>query len=211
VPWIRCGSVWSPVSTGPGGNVTGVYNLSGALPGKSLELLHEIAPAATSIALLVNPANPSLAETILKDAEDAGRALGLQFHALNASTDAEIDAAFAALTELRTDAVVIVTDAFFTDRRERIAALALRHRIPSIHPFREYAAAGGLMSYGASLTHAYQLAGGYVGKILKGAQPGELPIMQSSKFELVINLKTAQTLGLDVPASLYWRADELIE
>jgi putative tryptophan/tyrosine transport system substrate-binding protein len=216
IPIVFSGSL-DPVRAGlvaslnrPGGNVTGVYNLGSVLSAKSLELLREIAPAATRIALLVNPANPN-AETILKDAQDAGRTLGMQFHTVNASTDAEIDAAFATLTELRAGALVTVTDALFTDRREKIVALALRHRIPSIYAQREFAVAGGLMSYGASLTDAYQLAGGFVGRILKGAQPGELPIMQSSKFELVINLKTAKALGLDVPQSFYWRADEVIE
>jgi putative tryptophan/tyrosine transport system substrate-binding protein len=216
IPIVFSGSL-DPVRTGlvaslnrPGGNVTGVYNLGSALSAKSLELLREIAPAAASIALLVNPANPN-AEIVLKDLQDAGRALGMQFHRVNASSDAEIEAAFAALTQLRAGALVIVTDALFTDRREKIAALALRHRIPSISFWRDYATAGGLMSYGASLHEAYHLAGDYVGKILKGAQPGEMPIMQSSKFELAINLKTAKALGLDVPASFYWRADEVIE
>ncbi len=207
-----------PVQTGlvasfnrPGGSVTGIYTSTGALPTKGLELLHELAPWAAGIALLINPTNPNLSESAVNEVQTAARTLGKQIHVLNASTEAEIDAAFVTLAQLRAGALVIVADVLFNDRREKIAALALRHTLPSIHGRREYAAAGGLMSYGASLTDIYRQAGVYVGKILKGAQPADLPIMQSTKFELVINLKTAKALGVDVPPSFYWRADEVIE
>ncbi len=189
----------------------GIYTSTGALQTKGLELLHELAPWAAGIALLINPTNPNLSESAVNEVQTAARTLGKQIHVLNASTEAEIDAAFVTLAQLRAGALVIVADVLFNDRREKIAALALRHTLPSIHGRREYAAAGGLMSYGASLTDIYRQAGVYVGKILKGAQPADLPIMQSTKFELVINLKTAKALGVDVPPSFYWRADEVIE
>ena len=196
----------------PGGNITGVYTVSSEMPIKSLELLHELVPAAVGIGLLVNPANPNLSESVVvKEVEAAARLLGKQIQVLEASTDAEIDAAFATLARLRAGALVIVGDVFYNDRRERIAALALRHALPSIYARREYAVAGGLMSYGTSLSDIYRQAGVYVGRILKGAQPVDLPIVQSTKLELVINLKTAKALGLDLPPSFYWRADEVIE
>jgi putative ABC transport system substrate-binding protein len=196
----------------PGGNITGVYTLTSVMPTKSLELLHELDPAAAGIGLLLNPTNPNLSESVVvKDVEAAARTLGKQIHVVEAGTDAEIEAAFATLARVRARALVIVSDIFYNDRRERIATLALRHGLPSIYTRREYAVAGGLISYGTSLTDIYRQAGIYVGKILKGAQPAELPIVQSTKLELVINLNTAKALGLDLPPSFYWRADEVIE
>jgi putative ABC transport system substrate-binding protein len=196
----------------PTGNITGVYTLTDEMPIKSLELLHELVPAVAGIGLLINPTNPNLSElVVVKQVEAAARTLGKQIQVLEASTDAEIDAAFATLTRLRVGALVIVADIFFNDRRERLATLALRHALPSIYARREYAVAGGLMSYGTSLSGIYRQAGVYVGRVLKGAQPADLPIVQSTKLELVINLKTAKALGLDLPPSFYWRADEVIE
>ena len=196
----------------PQGNVTGVYTLTGEMPTKSLELLHELVPAASGIGLLLNPTNPNLSESVVvKEVEAAAHTLGKQIQVLEASTDAEIDAAFATLARLRAGALVIVADVFYNSRRERIAALALRHALPSIYARREYAVAGGLMSYGTSLSDIYRQAGVYVGRVLKGAQPADLPIVQSTKLELVINLNTAKALGLDLPPSFYWRADEVIE
>jgi len=170
----------------PEGNVTGVYTLTGEMPTKSLELLRELVPAAAGIGLLINPTNSNLSESVVvKEVEAAARTLGKQIHVLEASTDAEIDAAFVTLARLRAGALVIVADVFYNSRRERIAALALRHALPSIYARREYAVAGGLMSYGTSLSDIYRQAGVYVGRILKGAQPADLPIVQSTKLELV--------------------------
>jgi putative tryptophan/tyrosine transport system substrate-binding protein len=196
----------------PEGNITGVYTFSADMPTKSLELLHELVPAAAGIGLLINPTNPNLSKpVVVKEVEAAARPLGKQIHVLEASTDAEIDAAFSTLARLRAGALVIVADQFYNDRRERIAALALRHALPSVYTRREYAVAGGLLSYGANLSDIYRQAGVYAGRILKGAQPADLPIVQSTKLELVINLKTAKALGLTLPPSFYWRADEMIE
>ncbi len=196
----------------PERNITGVYTFTAEMPIKSLELLHELVPAAAGIGLLINPTSPNLSESVVvKDMEAAARPLGKQIHLLQASTDAEIDAAFSTLAQLRAGALVIVADQFYNDRRERIAALALRHALPSIYARREYAVAGGLMSYGTNLSDIYRQAGVYAGRILKGAQPADLPIVQSTKLELVINLKTAKALGLNLPPSFYWRADEVIE
>ena len=196
----------------PEGNITGVYTFTAEMPIKSLELLHELVPAAAGIGLLINPTSPNLSESVaVKEVEAAARPLGRQIKVLEASTDAEIDAAFSTLAQLRAGALVIVADQFYNDRRERIAALALRHALPSIYARREYAVAGGLMSYGTNLSDIYRQAGVYAGRILKGAQPADLPIVQSTKLELVINLKTARALGLNLPPSFYWRADEVIE
>jgi putative tryptophan/tyrosine transport system substrate-binding protein len=190
----------------------GSYTLTREMPTKTLELLHELVPAAAGIGLLINPTNPNLSESlVVKEVEAAARTLGKEIQVVKASTDAEIDAAFATLARLRVGALVIVADVLYNDRREQIAALALRHALPSIHPRREYAVAGGLMSYGTSLSDIYRQAGVYVGRIIKGAQPADMPIVQSTKLELVINLKTARALGLDLPPSFYWRADEVIE
>ena len=176
----------------PEGNVTGVYTLTGEMPTKSLELLHELVPAASGIGLLLNPTNPNLSESVVvKEVEAAAHTLGKQIQVLEGSTDAEIDAAFATLARLRAGALVIVADVFYNSRRERIAALALPHALPSVYARREYAVVGGLMSYGSNLSDVYRQAGGYAGRILKGAQPADLPIVQSTKLELVINVKTA--------------------
>jgi putative ABC transport system substrate-binding protein len=191
----------------PGGNITGVSLLNAELAGKRLDLL----PTAVVVALLVNPANPSKAELETTSLQDAARALGLRVHVLRASTPSEIDAAFGALADLRAAALVVAGDAFFTSHRNEIVALAARHAAPAIYIYREFAEAGGLMSYGTDLADSYRQVGIYTGKILKGANPGELPVQQVVKLELVINLKTAKTLGLTIPLSLLGRADEVIE
>jgi putative ABC transport system substrate-binding protein len=194
----------------PGGNLTGVTSLGVELGQKRLELLHELVPAATTIAILVNPANRS-AEIQVRDIQAAARTLGLELHILQASTEREIDAAFAALTRLRAGALVISPEAFFNSRSEQLAALTVRHAVPAIYTYREFAAAGGLMSYGGSLTDSYRQAGVYIGRILKGEKPADLPVQQSAKVELIINMKTAKALGLTVPFALLGRADEVIE
>jgi ABC-type uncharacterized transport system substrate-binding protein len=194
----------------PGGNLTGVTSLGVELGPKRLELLHELVPAATTIAILVNPANRS-AEIQVRDIQAAARTLGLELHILQASTEREIDAAFAALTRLRAGALVISPEAFFNSRSEQLAALTVRHAVPAIYTYREFAAAGGLMSYGGSITDSYRQAGIYVGRILKGEKPADLPVQQSAKVELIINMKTAKALGLTVPFALLGRADEVFE
>jgi putative ABC transport system substrate-binding protein len=177
---------------------------------KRLQLLSELVPQATVIALLVHP-NNAYAEGIIRDLQDAAHAKGLQLATLKAGTESEIDAAFEALVQLHASALVVVPDAFFTNRREQIAALASRHAIPAIYHLREFAAAGGLISYGASLPAIFRQAGIYTGRILKGDKPADLPVQQPTTFELVVNLKTAQALGLTVPQSILARADEVIE
>ena len=178
---------------------------------KRLELLRELVPAATRVAVLVNPANAANAETTLRDVEAAARAMGLQIQVLNASTSREIDAAFATFVRERPDALFVGADPFFTSRRVQLANLASRHAIPATYAVREYAEAGGLMSYGTNIADAYRQVGVYAGRILKGAKPADLPVVQSTKFELVINAETARMLGLTVPPSLLARADEVIE
>jgi putative tryptophan/tyrosine transport system substrate-binding protein len=195
----------------PGGNATGVLVLSTELVAKRLELLHELLPTATAFAFLLNPANPAVNEAETRATQDVARSLGLQLHFLRASTVSEIDAAFGTLVELRADGLVVSVDPFLTNQRAQIAALAAHHLVPAILGWREFPEAGGLMSYGVSLIDAYRLHGVYAGKILKGAKPTDLPVQQAVKFELVINLKTAKALGLDVPPSLLARADEVIE
>jgi putative ABC transport system substrate-binding protein len=192
----------------PGGNVTGVTQLNVEVGPKRLELARELLPAATVVALLVNPTNP-IAETL--DLRAAARTLGLQLHVLRASTEGEIDDAFAILVRLRAGALVIGSDVFFNTRSEQLAALAVRHAVPAIFHLREFVAAGGLMSYGGSLRDSYRGAGGYTGRILKGDKPADLPVQQSTKVELIINLKTANALGLTIPLPLLARADEVIE
>jgi putative ABC transport system substrate-binding protein len=195
----------------PGGNVTGVTSLNLEVGPKRLEFLHELVPSATIMAALVNPTNPSNAEMLSRDLQATGRLFGLQLHLLHASSDSDIDAVFATLTELRAGGLVIGTDAFFTSRDEKLAALALRYRIPTIYQWREFVAAGGLMSYGGSFADSYRLAGVYTGRILKGEKPADLPVQQATKLELFINIKTAKALGLTVPPTLLARADEVIE
>jgi ABC-type uncharacterized transport system substrate-binding protein len=195
----------------PGGNLTGVTTLNVEVGPKRLELLHELVPTATVVALLVNPTSPNLAETTAKDLRAAARTLGLQIHILHASAERDFDTVFATLVKLRAGALVIGSDAFFDSRSEQLAALAVRHAVPAIYQFREFAAAGGLTSYGGSYTDPFRQAGVYTGRILKGEKPADLPIQQSSKVELFINLKTARALGLNFPPALLGRADEVIE
>jgi ABC-type uncharacterized transport system substrate-binding protein len=194
----------------PGGNLTGFSFLTVELLPKRLELLSELVPQARVIAVLVNPNNQNTQRNI-GDVEEAARAKGVRLSILEAGTENEIDAAFAALAQLQAGALVIAGDPFFSTRREQLAALASRHAVPAIYISREFVVAGGLISYGASVAAAHRQIGGYVGKILKGAKPADLPVQQSTIFELVINLKTAQALGLTVPQSLLARADEVIE
>jgi putative ABC transport system substrate-binding protein len=178
---------------------------------KRLEWAHELVPAATSIAVLVNPTNPNT-ETELRGLQSAARALALQLHILHASTERDLDTVFATLPQLRAGALVISgTDTFLISRSKQLAAMTLRHAVPAIFQFREFAAAGGLMSYGGNVTDSYRQAGIYAGRILKGEKPADLPVQQSTKVELIINLKTAKALGLSVPTSLLLRADEVIE
>ena len=196
--------------TRPGGNLTGVTSLTVEVGPKRLELLHELVPAAT-IALLVNPAAVPYAETISSQLQAAARKLGLRFHVLHASAVRDFDTVFATLAQLRAGGLVIGSDPFFNSRSEQLAALAIRHAVPAIYQYREFAAAGGLMSYGGSDTDMYRQVGVYTGRILKGEKPADLPVQQSTKVELFINLKTAKALGLEVPPALLARADEVIE
>jgi putative ABC transport system substrate-binding protein len=194
----------------PGGNLTGVSILNVELGPKRLELLHEMVPKTTIQAVLVNPTNPA-ALSLSKGLQAAARTLGVNLHVLHASTESDFDTVFASLVQLRAGALMIGTDAFFISRSEHLAALTVRHAVPSIFQFREFAAAGGLMSYGTSLSDAYRQSGVYTGRILKGDKPSDLPVHQSTKVELIINLKTAKALGLTVPLPLLGRADEVIE
>jgi putative ABC transport system substrate-binding protein len=195
----------------PGGNITGVSLLNAELAGKRLDLLHELLPTAAVVALLVNPANPSDTELETTSLQDAARALTLRAHVLRASTLIEIDAAFEALGDLQAAALVVAGDAFFTSHRNEIVALAARHAVPAIYIYREFAEAGGLMSYGTDLADSYRQVGIYTGKILKGANPADLPVQQVVKIGLIINLETAKSLGLTVPPAILARADEVIE
>ena len=194
----------------PGGNATGVNMFTSALEPKRLGLLRELVPSAALIAVLVNPNSPNF-ETQLKDLQEAARAAGQQIHILHASSEGELDTAFVTLTQLQAEAALIGSDPFFNSRRDHIVALAARYAIPAIYEWREFAAAGGLMSYGTDLAEAYRQVGIYTGRILKGDKPADLPVMQSIKFDFVINLKTAKALGLDVPPGLSARADDIIE
>jgi putative tryptophan/tyrosine transport system substrate-binding protein len=194
----------------PGGNMTGIMLLIGLLGAKRLELLRELVPAAALIALLVNPTNP-VAEAETKDMQDAARALGRQTLVLNATLESDIDAAFAAVAQQRAGALVVLADPFFVNRRNQIVALAARYATPTIYPLREFIAAGGLISYGTSISDVFRQTGVYVGQVLKGAKPADLPVVQPTRFELVINLKTAKALGLEVPQTLLVAADEVIE
>ena len=194
----------------PGGNVTGVTILSGALTAKRLELLRELVPGSGVVACLVNPDSPEI-ETQLTDIRATSRTMGQEILVLNASNDRDIDAAFATLVRQRAGGLLVANDGFYVGRREQLVALAARHAIPAMYFLREFAAASGLMSYGNSLADAYRQVGTYAGRILKGAKPADLPVEQAVKIELVINLKTAKALGLDVPTALLLRANEVIE
>jgi putative ABC transport system substrate-binding protein len=196
----------------PGGNVTGVTQTNQEVTPKRLELLHELLPSARVVALLVNPSDPTLADTQTKDSLSASQTLGLELHILNASTERDFDDVFAKLNQLRASGLVIATDAFFTSQSgERLAALAVRHAVPAIYKGREFAVAGGLMSYGSDIAGSYRLAGNYAGRILKGEKAADLPVQQATKVELIINLKTAKSLGITFPLTLLGRADEVIE
>jgi len=195
----------------PGGNATGINFFVADIAAKRLGLLHDLVPKAVRIAVLINPANASTAEATLRDMPEAARAIGLQIVVLNASTGLEIEAAFATLVRDRADALFVGADAFFNSRRVQLANMAARHAIPTAFAVREYVDAGGLMSYGTSLADMYRHVGAYSGRILKGARPADLPVLQSTKFELVINLQTARMLGLTVPDKLLVAADEVIE
>ena len=194
----------------PGGNMTGVWGIQAELIPKRIDVLHELVPKAAVVALLVNPTN-RYTETETRLLQDAARSLGLQLHVLRASTVSDIDAAFGTLAELQVDALLVSADLFFLSRREQLVALAAQHALPAIYAWREYALAGGLMSYGPNLFDGYRLVGVYIGKILKGAKPADLPVEQSTKVEFLINLKAAKTLGLTFPITLSGRADEVIE
>jgi putative ABC transport system substrate-binding protein len=194
----------------PAGNLTGVNVFSGELTSKRLEQLREIVPVATRVSVLVNPTGPN-AETTMREVQPAASAMGLQIQILNAATSREISAAFATFVHERPDALFVDLDPFLTSRRVQLVTLATRHAIPASYAVREFAEIGGLMSYGSSLTNAYRQVGVYTGRILKGAKPAELPVVQASKFELVINAETARILGLTVPPTLLARADEVIE
>jgi putative tryptophan/tyrosine transport system substrate-binding protein len=207
-----------PVSVGlvaslnrPGGNVTGVASLNIEVGPKRLELLHELLPSITIMALLVNPAVPALAEPASRTSQAAAQALGLELHVLHASSERDFDAVFESLIQLHAGALVIAPDNFFTAHSQQLGALTVRHALPAIFEFRQFTAAGGLMSYGSSETEYYRLIGNYVGRILKGEKPADLPVQQSTKVELVINLKTAKALGITFPLTLLGRADEVIE
>jgi len=216
IPVVFRGSV-DPVEAGfvaslnrPGGNLTGVVTLNIDTGQKRLELMHELVPTASTIALLLNPTN-TVAETQTKDLQAAARTLGLELHVLHATTEREFEPAFADLMRLRAGGLVIGTDGFLVSSSEQLAALTLRHAVPAIFQYRAFVEAGGLMSYGGSVTDIYRLAGVYTGRILKGEKPAELPVQQASKVELVINMKTAKALGLSIPLPMIGRVDEVIE
>ncbi|HEY7247112.1 MAG TPA: ABC transporter substrate-binding protein [Xanthobacteraceae bacterium] len=194
----------------PGGNITGVSFFTAQLEGKRLGLLHELVPKGLTIAALVNPTNAN-ADNQTKDLEASARTLGVQLHVLTAHSEDEIEGAFANLVQLRANALVVGSDPFFFARRQQLIALAARHAVPAIYEWRDFVDAGGLMSYGTSLTEAYRQAGIYAGRILKGEKPADLPVVQTVKFEFVINLTVAKVLGVDVPPGLSARADEVIE
>jgi putative ABC transport system substrate-binding protein len=194
----------------PGGNLTGVTTLGVEVGPKRLELMRELVPKVTVVALLVNPTNP-VAETVLKDLQAAARILGLQLEVLHASAEYDFEAVFATVVRLRAGGLVIGADPLFSSRSEQLATLALRYAVPTIYQFREFTAAGGLISYGGSDTDQFYVAGIYTGRVLKGEKPADLPVRQSTRIELIINLKTAKTLGLTIPETLLATADEVIQ
>jgi putative ABC transport system substrate-binding protein len=193
----------------PGGNLTGFSVMATEVWPKRLELLSELIPRTRVIGLLVNPG--TVPNRLIQEVQEAARTKGLQLHTLNAGTDAELETAFASLVQLQVGGLVVGTDPFFNSRREQLVALAARQAVPAIYEWREFAAAGGLISYGSSLSGSYRQAGAYVGRILKGEKPAELPVQQPTTFELIVNLNTAKALGLTVPPSILARADEVIE
>jgi putative ABC transport system substrate-binding protein len=195
----------------PGGNATGINFFSSEVIAKRLGLLHDLVPKAARIAVLINPGNAPTAEATLRDIPEAARALGLQIQVLKASTSREIEATFATLGRERTDALFVAGDAFFSSRRVQFAVLAVRHAIPAIYSTREYPEVGGLMAYGTDVASRFRQAGVMSGQVLKGAKPADLPVLQSTKFEFVINMQTARALGLEVPAQLLATVDEVIE
>ena len=195
----------------PGGNVTGVTSLAVEVAQKRLELLHQLFPAARVMALLVNPAEPTIAKATASEVLVVARTFGLEVHVLNASRESDFDEVFAKLVQLKASALIISGGPFFVSHREQLAALTLRHAVPAVFPYREFAAAGGLLTYGSDIADSYRLAGIYTGRILKGDKPAELPVQQAAKVELSINLKTAKTLGITVPNTLIGRADEVFE
>lgn len=195
----------------PGGNITGATSLAGELAPKRLELMHELLPEVTVLALLVNPTNPVLMGATTKETQAAAATLGVELHVLQARTEREFDGIFVRLSEARAGGIVIAVDSFFTARREQLGQLALRHRVPAIYQSRAFAEAGGVMSYGGSLADGFRLVGLYTARILKGDNPADLPVQQTTKAELIVNLKTAKALGLSVPPTLLARADEVIE
>jgi len=195
----------------PGGNATGINLFVAEIVAKRLGLLHDLVPKSGRIAVLVNPGNVTIAETTLREIPEAARGLGLQIQVLNASTSREIEEAFATLVRDRADALFVAPDSFFQSRRVQFATLATRHAIPAAYSVREYVEAGGLMSYGTNIPDTFRQTGVYTGQILKGAKPADLPVLQSTKFEFVINLQTARALGLEVPNSIQLLADEVIE
>jgi putative ABC transport system substrate-binding protein len=194
----------------PGGNITGVYMFASGLEAKRLGLLHEMVPKATTIAVLIN-SNHSHAENQLRDVQEAAARLGVQLVTVHANAENDFDAAFSTVVQQRSGALLVCSSPFFNSRREQLVVLAARHALPTIYEWRDFATAGGLMSYGTSLADAYRQAGAYAGRILKGAKPADLPVIQTTKFEFVINLKTAKALGLDVPLGISAGADEVIE
>src|SRR5271169_5279338 len=195
----------------PGGNLTGITQLNIEMEAKRVQLLHELVPAATSIGLLLNPTSPAYSEAATESAQSAAQLLGVRLLVLNASTESTIEAAFVTLVEERAGSLLVSGDSFLVSKRNQLVALAARHAVPTLYHRREFTAIGGLMSYGPSLPELYYQIGDYTGRILKGAKPADLPVQQSTKFELVINAKTAKALGVEVPPSLLARADEVIE
>lgn len=207
-----------PVETGlvaslnkPGGNATGISILDVKLGAKRLELLHQLNPTKTGVAVLLNPDAPTRAKIILNDLTTAAKVLGLKLHVLNASTDRDLEAAFATVKQLEAGGMIIGGESFFNSRGKELGALSIRYSVPTIYQFRAFASAGGLVSYGTSLTEAYRLLGMYTGQVLRGEKPADLPVQLATKVEMIINLKTAKALGLSVPATLLATADEVIE